>query len=406
MPDLWLSTTLGEVAEIVGGGTPKTNEPGYWGGDVVWLTPTEITRQEGQTITNSDRRITRAGLDASSASLLPKDSVLVTSRATIGATALAGCQLATNQGFASLVADQQKILPHFLLLWVQANRSDFEARASGSTFPEISRSKVRAIPIRVPTLVEQSRIVDLIGALDAQIEAIDNEVASVDALGSALLDSILGADSATDEWIEVPFASAIDFREGPGIMAVDFHDDGVPLIRLAGLTSGASLLTKCNYLDPTKVAKKWEHFRVEVGDVLLSTSASLGRVAVVDAEAAGAIPYTGIIRMRPATDEVEPRLIPWILRSRRFTAQVEDAGVGTVMAHFGPSHLREMTVLLPPLPEQRRIAGVMEEVTAAEHALGSELQDLGTLRSTLLTALLNQDISLPASYDRYLEAAS
>lgn len=162
------------------------------------------------------------------------------------------------------------------------------------------------------------------------------------------------------EWHRVPFDAAIDFREGPGIMAADFHEEGIPLIRLAGLTADRSLLTKCNFLDPEKVKAKWSHFRVELGDVLLSTSASLGRVAVVSEEAAvGAIPYTGIIRMRPASGELHPGFLPWLLRSPDFVRQVEHMGVGSVMNHFGPSHLRKMNIALPPLPEQRRIASVL-----------------------------------------------
>src|SRR2546427_690770 len=98
---------------------------------------------------------------------------------------------------------------------------------------------------------------------------------------------------------EVLFPDVVDFQEGPGIMARDFRDDGVPLVRLAGLAPGSSLLAGCNYLDTGMVEKRWSHFQLQVGDTLISTSASLGRVARVTAEAAGAIPYTGIIRLRP-----------------------------------------------------------------------------------------------------------
>lgn len=161
-----------------------------------------------------------------------------------------------------------------------------------------------------------------------------------------------------DGWYEQPFAEVIDFREGPGIMARDFRDTGVPLVRLAGVKS-RHVLDSCNYLDPATVAQRWSQFRVEPGDVLLSTSASLGEVAVVDHGAAGAIPYTGIIRMRPTGDQVEPEFIPWLLRSPHFANQVRMAGVGSVLNHFGPSHLKRMSLIMPPLKEQRRIAGVL-----------------------------------------------
>ena len=95
----------------------------------------------------------------------------------------------------------------------------------------------------------------------------------------------MSSDAA--KWETVPLPEVLDFREGPGIMARDFQRHGVPLLRLAGLKQGASLLERCNYLDPEMVERRWAHFRVQPGDVLLSTSASLGEVGVVDNSAAG-----------------------------------------------------------------------------------------------------------------------
>jgi len=109
---------------------------------------------------------------------------------------------------------------------------------------------------------------------------------------------------AGDAWPELPLAEVIDFQEGPGILAKDFCKDGVPLVRLSGLERGRSALEGCNYLDPETVTRRWAHFALHEGDILLSTSASLGRIAVVGAEAVGAIPYTGIIRMRPKCDRL------------------------------------------------------------------------------------------------------
>jgi len=156
-----------------------------------------------------------------------------------------------------------------------------------------------------------------------------------------------------------PFAEVIDFQEGPGILAKDFREEGVPLVRLAGLDVGASVLNGCNYLDPEMVAKKWSHFALKEGDILLSTSASLGRVAVVGPEGVGAIAYTGIIRMRPRDQRVFAPFIRYLLASSDFQHQVEAAGVGSVIKHFGPMHLKNMSVNLPTPEEQRAIAHIL-----------------------------------------------
>lgn len=142
-------------------------------------------------------------------------------------------------------------------------------------------------------------------------------------------------------------------------MARDFREHGVPLIRVAGLSGGRAVLTGCNYLDPRMVEAKWAHFRVTPGDTLLSTSASLGRVAVAGPEADGAIPYTGIIRMRPKGSRLLRSFIPYLLEGEGFQRQAEAAGSGSVLKHFGPSHLKTMTVMVPPVEEQTRIAWVL-----------------------------------------------
>jgi type I restriction enzyme S subunit len=161
------------------------------------------------------------------------------------------------------------------------------------------------------------------------------------------------------EWKEEPFPEVIDFQEGPGILAKDFRDEGVPLVRLAGLDRGGSVLEGCNYLDPETVATKWAHFSLAKGDILLSTSASLGRIAVVGDDGVGAIPYTGIIRMRPRGARLIAPFIRYLLEGPDFQQQAEMAGAGSVIRHFGPMHLRQMSVRLPPPDEQRAMAHIL-----------------------------------------------
>lgn len=193
-------------------------------------------------------------------------------------------------------------------------------------------------------------------------------------------------------WKLYSLPDATTFREGPGILAKDFHEDGVPLIRLAGLKNGVSLLDGCNFLDPEKVEKKWSHFRVEKGDVLLSTSASLGRVAEVDDEAVGAIPYTGIIAFRPQSSRTKQRYIRHYLTSTHFQLQVEAMGVGSVLRHFGPMHLKSMTMLVPSLAIQNAFSDLVEPLDhKVTHNLHESMQ-LASIRDTLLPKLLSGEI--------------
>ncbi|GEK80141.1 restriction endonuclease subunit S [Agrococcus baldri] len=193
------------------------------------------------------------------------------------------------------------------------------------------------------------------------------------------------------EWPEVPLPEVLDFREGPGILAKDFRDSGVPLIRLAGVKSAVSILHGCNYLDPDMVARKWNHFRLKVGDVLLSTSASLGEVTVVGDSGVDAVPYTGLIRFRPADDRMLASFIPIALTSQSFKQQIQAMGAGSVLKHFGPLHLRQMTVQVPPIEDQRRIMdviGALDRKIESDRRVIAKLEQLG---AAILESALDLD---------------
>ncbi|WP_288873390.1 restriction endonuclease subunit S [uncultured Microbacterium sp.] len=201
-------------------------------------------------------------------------------------------------------------------------------------------------------------------------------------------------------WSRVPLTDVLDFREGPGILAVDFKDAGVPLIRLSGLKRGGDLLDGCNYLDPEKVDAKWSRFRLRQDDVLLSTSASLGEVAVVGESGVGAIPYTGLIAFRAKDERVLSGFIPLMLREHSFKAQIEAMGVGSVMRHFGPSHLRSMFVTLPPVDVQRGIAevlGALDDKIAANNALVSAADHL--MHQTFISTPMSDAVPLSSTAD-------
>lgn len=171
----WKETTLGNIAEIVGGGTPSTNHDEYWKGDVVWLTPSEInTKFVGE----SKRTISELGVQKCSAKKLPKGTVLFTSRATIGEVSIATKEVTTNQGFQSFIP-YSSINNEFLYYWIIQNKKQFIERASGSTFLEISKSKILPIKILLPCLEEQTKIANFLSTIDQKIEMITQQIKQV-----------------------------------------------------------------------------------------------------------------------------------------------------------------------------------------------------------------------------------
>lgn len=172
----WKSYTVGELAEVIGGGTPSTQNSDYWDGDIYWLTPAEIN---SKWVHSSNRKITVSGLNNSSAKLLPKGALLLTTRATLGACSINNQDnpVCTNQGFQSLVCNDF-VDNEFMYYVVTANefQKAMIKRASGSTFLEISSKNLKAISVNLPSLEEQRQIATLLSSLDEKIECLKQRV--------------------------------------------------------------------------------------------------------------------------------------------------------------------------------------------------------------------------------------
>lgn len=167
IPDDWEVKSLGEVATIVGGGTPSTLNSAYWNGDIQWFTPAELSDSK-KYVSKSERTITERGLKESSAKLLPKGTVLLTTRASIGITAILENPASTNQGFQSLIA-KNNCCSEFLYYVIPLIKDEMLSRASGSTFAEISAKKLSTITFQLPPLPEQQRIAKALSDVDALI---------------------------------------------------------------------------------------------------------------------------------------------------------------------------------------------------------------------------------------------
>ena len=150
VPAGWLSLTLGDVCDAVGGGTPSTARPEYWGGDVTWVTPTDVTRNDCLVMLDSEKKITEAGLANSSAKLVPPETILMTSRASIGFFALMDKPACTNQGFISVLPKQDSARM-FLLFNLLDRVEEMIGLATGATFKELSKKTFRALPVLWPT---------------------------------------------------------------------------------------------------------------------------------------------------------------------------------------------------------------------------------------------------------------
>lgn len=168
----WKECTLSDLGTIVGGATPSTkDESNYENGNIPWITPKDLSTFTGRYIFKGERNITTKGLNSCSAQMLPKDTVLFSSRAPIGYVAIAGCPVCTNQGFKSVVPNE-KTDQMFLYYLLKYNKDKIENMGSGTTFKEVSGGIMRNIKVVVPEDKDiQIKIGKILGAIDDKIEA-------------------------------------------------------------------------------------------------------------------------------------------------------------------------------------------------------------------------------------------
>lgn len=167
---IWKECTLSEIGKIVGGATPSTKKEENYGGNIPWITPKDLSNFSGRYISRGERNITEKGLRSCSTQIMPKNSILFSSRAPIGYVAIADNDLCTNQGFKSVVPNDN-VDPLFVYYLLKFNKDKIEGLGSGTTFKEVSGTTMKNVVVKVPeTIEEQRRISSILDAIDKKIE--------------------------------------------------------------------------------------------------------------------------------------------------------------------------------------------------------------------------------------------
>lgn len=169
LPEGWAWTTVAELGKVVSGGTPSTKEPSYWGGDIAWISPSDLTGYTDKFIACGAKSITTSGLQNSSATVMPAGSVHFSSRAPIGYTAISSRDMTTNQGFKSLVP-ANGVFSEYIYYYFKSAKQLAESVATGTTFKEISGSAFSKMPVPLPPTAEQHRIVAKIEELFSELD--------------------------------------------------------------------------------------------------------------------------------------------------------------------------------------------------------------------------------------------
>ena len=218
----WETKSINDLADVIGGGTPDTTVKSYWDGGIQWFTPSEIGKNHF--VDASLRTITEEGLNNSSAKLLPPNTILLSSRATIGECSLSLRECATNQGFQSLVSKKCNV--DFLYYLIQTKKKDLIRKSCGSTFLEISANEVRKIQVSVPSDVEQQKIAGLLSLIDKRIATQNKVIEDLKKLKSAIIEE----HYKQSEKQSVPVADLGEPFSVSNLSKEDLTDTGTPCV--------------------------------------------------------------------------------------------------------------------------------------------------------------------------------
>lgn len=353
----WEIKKLGEVCEVIGGSTPKTSEESYWGGEHYWISPAEL--DASKYIYSTSRTITDAGVKSAHLQLLPIGTVLLSSRAPIGKVAITKVPMYCNQGFKNLICGNT-ILNEYAYWFLYHSTEYLNSLGTGATFKEISKKTVEQIPIPLPPLSEQEKIVAELDCLSGIIEKKKQQLKELDALAQSIFYEMFGDPVENEKgWEVAPLNNACE-KIGDGLHGTPQYDEKglIPFINGTNLENGRIKITdKTQYVNEIEARK----FHIEMNDstVLLSINGTLGKTALYNEEnviLGKSVCYCNLKEI------LLPTFVIALMQTNAFKQFLEDNSSKSTIKNVGLKAIRGFGIILPPLSLQHSFASKVEVI--------------------------------------------
>jgi type I restriction enzyme, S subunit len=389
----WQIKTLGEVCEIMNGGTPKTAVPEYWDGKHLWITPAEMGKRLSPYVGETERMITDLGLRNSSAQMLPPNSVILSSRAPIGHLVINTKPMATNQGCRGLIPSSQ--LQHKFLYYYLSSIIDLlNSLGNGTTFKELSGRKLKEVTVPVPPLLEQQRIVGILdkafaGLATAKANA-EKNYQNARALFESHLQSVFTQHGPV--WMEKPLETVASILNGYAFKSTDFSvKEGAKCIKITNVGVREFVSNSDGYL-PKSFAAEYEKVSVKEGSIVLALTRTIIagglKVAVVPEEYDGALLNQRVASIIPDDRELNGAFLFAYLSTQTVVDYVKERVNTLMQPNLSITDLRSMPISAPPRREQNKITeqldSLREETQRLETIYQRKLAALEALKKSLL----------------------
>ena len=402
----WEKFKLSEIMEIIGGGTPRTNIVEYWNGNIPWLSVVDFGGEK-KYVFETEKSITQLGLDNSSAKILKKGQIIISARGTVGELAILGKDMAFNQSCYGLNS-KAMTSNDFLYYLLKYNIEQIKRKTHGAVFDTITRETFDHIEINLPPISTQRRIADILSALDDKIELNRQTNATLEAIAQAIFKEWFvnfNFPGATGELVEselgmIPkgwrvgkLEEMFDFLEGPGIRNWQYTSEGIHFLNIRLIEDNNINLDKANFIAEKEAFNKYSHFLLAEKDMIVSTSGTLGKTAIIRKSHLPLMLNTSIIRFRPV-DRFSYPFMYQFLQSDYFLAEVNANASGSVQLNFGPSHLKRINMIIPQKEVVVKYSNLLSTLYLMIENNLEEISFLSSLRDQLLPKLMNGEIDV------------
>lgn len=401
IPEDWEIKYLSDFGKIQSGGTPSTTMAEYWGGNIAWCTPSDITSTPTKYINVTERTITEAGLNNSAATVMPAGSILLCTRATIGELKINSIPMATNQGFKNITVNNSGNA-EFLYYLLQTKKSRMLDLAIGSTFLEISKTALSKILLQIPMRDEQNKIADALSDMDNLVVVLEKQIAKKKAIKQGTMQELLTGKRRlpgfSGEWryFNLMKNSKVKARIGwQGLKKSEYLDSGYALLVTGtDFDDGRVLWDGCHYVTRSRYEQD-RNIQLQNNDILITKDGSLGKAALVQGLTKPATLNSGIFVIRPLQDAYDPVFVYQILSSFVFKNFLDRLSAGSTIIHLYQKDVGKFEFLLPPtIAEQKAIAEALSEMDADIAALENKLTKYRQVKQGMMQQLLTGKIRL------------
>ncbi|MCQ2826183.1 restriction endonuclease subunit S [Helicobacter pylori] len=393
-PSNWQKIRLGDIAEIIGGGTPSTQITSFWNGSINWFTPTEIGITKY--VYKSQRTITPLGLKKSSAKLLPIGTILLTSRASIGDCAILKVAATTNQGFQSLIP-LEKINNEFLYYLMLTLKNKLLKLASGSTFLEVSPNKIKNLLIPLPPLNEQIAIANILSDVDHYLYSLDALILKKESVKKALRIKMLN---------QILASNGVEFRElgdiilslKTGLNPRSFFKLNTPnannyYVTIRELEDYTIKFThQTDRIDDNALSLCLKRSNLEKDDILFSGTGTIGKVSIIEKNPNNWAIKEGIYSIKPNKKIVFPRFLMFCLESSNIQNGIKNKSFGGIVKSIPMNDLQQIQIPLAPLNEQIAIANILSGLDHEIISLKNKKRQFENIKKALNHDLMSAKI--------------